>query len=433
MEIGRRFGNQVGDPLRFQRPDIRGTTAPAGFRVRGMNPTGVWSGAILAYVDGRKAGAFDQDPFFVSAPVRKRVWLEFFLAGRNNASEDVSRYLRTLPGDRFRLTWGRNGTGQASFRVYHTASLTAAPDVLLASFGNAQRDAGTTTTAATWAYVTPVLRTDKAHRFQIRPVDAAGNERTSCAILTGTLAPWPMPPTGVRVHAYNRTTGLVTVKWSHASGYVLTSVYRVYRNTGQDSRVRYGTAVSSAATAFPTTGSPPKVYATFTLPATGAAAVGTWLVGVRHRKHGIEEDNFSALAKFVLGADGSYAGSGYPNAPSYLSARPTAGGRIVVAIKHDAAGEAARALRFRVYRSPAGVSTIAYGTAIGTITRFGERFFEGTFHAGPLTHGGLFRFGVRAEATAGVREVNTAYATAVADSAPPGSCATAQAIAKVVG
>lgn len=433
MEIGRRFGNQVGDALRYQSPDIRGTTAPAGFRVKSLNPTGVWSGTILAYVDGRKAGAFDQDPFFVSAPVRKRVWLEFFLAGRNNASEDVTRYLRTLPGDRFRLTWGRAGTGQASYRVYHTASITAAPDTLLASFDNANRVDGTTTTAATWAYTTPVLRTDKGHRFQIRPVDSAGNERTGCAVLTGALTPWPNPPTGVQIHAYNRTTGLVTVKWSHASGYVSTSVYRVFRNTGSDSRVRYGTAVSSAATPFPTAGSPPKPYATFTLPATGAAAAGTWLVGVRHRKWGIEEDNFSALARFVLGTDGSYAGAGYPNAPSYLAARATAGGRIVVAIKHDAAGEPATTLRFRVYRSPAGVSTIAYGTAIGTITRVGDRFFEGTHHAGPLTHGGLFRFAVRAEATGGVREVNTTFATAVADSAPPGSCATAQAIAKVVG
>ena len=44
-----------------------------------------------------------------------------------------------------------------------------------------------------------------------------------------------------------------------------------------------------------------------------------------------------------------------------------------------------------------------------------------------------YRFGVRAEATGGVRETNTAWAVATADAQPPASCATARALSAVVG
>jgi hypothetical protein len=431
-EIGRRFGNQVGDPLAFQSPDIRGLTSPAGYRVQGMNPTGPWNGVILAHVDSKKAGAFTEDPFFVAARAKRRTWLDFLLAGALNHSEDVSRYLRTLPGDRFNIAFSRNGTGAHSYRLYHTAALTGIPDQRLAEFFDRDRVAGTTTTAAEWDYTTDPLRLDKGHSFQIRPTDRAGNEKTGCAILTGRLSPWPSPPTGVEIVSYAPLTGTVVVKFSPASGHIPTSTYRFYRNSGNDTRVRYGTASQVVATAFSRTGG--KIYDSFVLPRTGALAQGVWLVGVRHTKGGVEEDNVSALARFVLGTSGQYAGGGYPAAPTFVSARATAGGKIVVRWKHDNLDEPVATLRFRVYRStPEGVSTITYAAPIGTVQRPVGRYYEGTFQTPALTHGGLFRFAVRSEATGSVREVNTAYATATADAQPPASCATGVSLSKVTG
>lgn len=431
METGRRFGNQVGDPLAFQPRDVRGYQTAQGYECDRFNPTGAWAGTVLAYLDGKKAGSFDSDPFFIPAPAGRRSWLEFFLAGTNNADEDLRRYLRTVPGDKVRLGWYRKAADQHSFRLYYTAGISTGPQRLLREYFVVDRKSGTTT-AAYFEHLSSVLAAG-GHTFQVRPTDRAGNEKTGCAVLTCQIAPWPRPPTGVQVHSYVKTTGLVTVKWSHASDKSPTSVYSVYRNSGQDSKVRYATATKTVATAFQLTGSPAKPYATFTLPVTGAAAAGTWIAAVRHGKSGVQEDNVTALVRFVLGQTGTYAAGGYPDAPSYLMARATAGGRIVVTVKHDNQREANPTLRFRVYRGPNGSPTIAYGTAVGLITRSGGRLFEGSTAIGPLTHGLTFYFGVRSEATGGVREVNTAVATAMADSVPPTTCASGSVLTKVIG
>lgn len=432
METGRRFGNQVGDPLRYQPRDVRGNVTAQGFHARGFNPTGALAGLVLAHLDAKRVGAFSADPFFIPARTRRRVWLDFLLAGKSNADEDVTRYLRSIPGDKVLLEWTRNGTGQSSFRVYYTAGIGSTPQRRLTEYRDHQRKRDTTSTAAEFEHLVQGLAAG-GHSFQLRPTDRAGNEKTGCPVLTTTLAPWPMPPTGVAVHAFVRTTGLVTLKWAKASDHIPTSTYQLFRNSGGDGKVRYATAIKSVATAFNLTGSPSKVYATFSLPSTGAAAKGAWLAGVRHTKGGIQEDNVSALARFVLGSSGGYSAGGYPHPPGYLMAKATAGGRVVVRIKHDKAGEENAALRFRVYRSPGGVSTVALGTAIATITRLGGRYFEGSASVGPLTHGLQYRFTVRSEATGSVREVNTAVATAVADAQGPARCPTAVSLTKVIG
>lgn len=431
METGRRFGNQVGDPLRFQPRDLRSISTMQAVEVRRLIPTGPWGGYVLGHVDAKYVGSFSAEPFYVPVPNGKRSWLEFFLAGIYNADEDVRRYLRPIPGDRVKVAFQRFGTGQESFRVYYTAGIGGAPDRLVAEYETPDRVSGATADAA-FEHVSDVLSAG-GHSFQVRPTDRAGNEKTGCLVLTCVLTPWPQPPTGVEVHAFVRTTGLVTLKWSPAADQASGSLYSVYRNQGHDTRVQYGTAAKTVATAFPTTGVPPKVYATFALPFTGPAAEGTWLAGVRHTKGGIEEDNVSALARFVLSTSGGYAGGGYPYAPSYTVAVPTAGGRIVVKLKHDNLNEPNAALRFRVYRSPMGVSTVDFGSPVGTIERSTDRLFEASTAIGPLTHGGLFRFTVRSEATAGLREVNTAVCTAIADAQPPANCPTALAISPVIG
>jgi hypothetical protein len=431
METGRRFGNLVGDPLRYQPRDVRGHQTAQGYDCDRFNPTGAWAGTVRVYLDGKDAGSYDADPFFIPAPADRRSWLEFFLAGSNNADEDLRRYLRTVPGDKVRVGWYRKAADQHSFRLYYTAGISTGPARLLREFFTVDRLSGTTT-AAYFEYLHgPLAR--GGHTYQVRPTDRAGNEKTGCAVLTTQVAPWPRPPTGVEVHSFVRTTGLVTLKWSHASDKSPTSVYSIYRNSGQDTKVRYATAVASVATAFNLTGTPAKPYATFSLPVTGAAAAGTWLAAVRHEKSGVQEDNVTALVRFVLSSSGSYVPGGYPDAPSYVYARATAGGRIVVSVKHDAVREAAQTLRFRVYRGPNGSPTVNYSIPVGLITRAAGRFFEGSTAIGPLTHGLTFYFGVRSEATGSIREVNTAVATATADSTPPAACASGSLLTKVIG
>lgn len=430
METGRRFGNQVGDALAPRPTDVRGYATAQGYIVRDMQPTGPWAGHILAYANGRKAGAFSSNPFFLPSQAGRRVFFDFFLAGKNNAGEDVARYLRSIPADRVQLQFTRAHLDGVAFRIYHTAGITATPGVLLTTARPIDRVTGTLT-AAVMRYMTEVLPAG-GHSFQIRPVDTAGNEKTGCAVLTTVLAPWPAPPTGVQVHAHNSTTGLVTVKWSHAADYASGSKYLLYRNTGQDTRIRYGTAVKSATHPVAVTGSPSKPYATFTLPAVGAAAVGTWVAAVRHQRSGITEDNFSALARFQITQGGTFVPGGYPNAPSYLEAKPRAAARILLLWKHDAEGESNETLRFKVYRSPGNVSTVSYATAVATVTRTPGRLVEHTASL-VLTNGQAFRFVVRSEATAGTRETNTTQVVATADATPPTSCPASVTLTKVLG
>lgn len=446
MEVGRRFGNQVGDALRVSTPDVRGDNTAQGFDVAGVEPTTVsWQGPILAYANGKKAGAFGDDPFFLPTQAGRRVFLEFFLAGPLNAGEDCARYLRSVPGDRVEIDFTRRTVDQRSFRVYHTAGLTNAPDVLLAELAIADRATGTET-AAEFHYITDALRRG-GHSFRVSPLDAAGNEKTGCPILTATISPWPKPPTGVEVHAYSAAAGLVTLKWSQPDDTVTGDKFLLYRSLSSGQKVAYGTVVGSAVAPVAVTGSPSKRYSTLLLGATGAAASGLWLLAVRHRASGITEDNVSALARFVVADTGRYAGSGYPFRPSYVAVVQAPGGRLVVEIKHDAAGEPNATKRFKVYRGPAEgrffdhsffstfysppTSGIDYATAVGVIPRAAGRFFEGTIGF-VLTEGMLFRFGVRSEATAGVREVNTGYATGVPDATPPTSCALNPSIEKVL-
>lgn len=451
MEIGRRLGNQVGDAIAFTSPDIRGENTGAAFFVDQINPPTAWRGNILAHVNGRKVGAFPDDPFFVPAPAGQRVYLEFFLAGPGNAGEDVTRYLRSLPGDRVGLGWTRATIDQKRFRVYHTAGLTAVPDVEVADFGLEDRTSGTgSLTAAVFAFVSDRLPAG-GHSFQIRPLDAAGNEKTGCGILTATLSPWPLPPTGVEVHAFNATTGLVTVKWSDPPDDTAGDRYRVFRSASTNARVAYGTAVKSATSPVAVTGTPSKSYATFALPATGAAAAGLWLVGVRHRRGSTEEDNVSALARFVVSPRGRWSGSGFPFPPSFVTVDQRPGGRLRVAVKHDNLGEPNRTRRFKIYRSP-GISlyfdpayfdpsyflsatgSVDFSTAVGSMLRTHQRrFFEGTAGFGSLTEGLVYKFTVRSEATAGLMETNTAVAANTPDATPPTSCPAAPAIAKVIG
>lgn len=449
MEIGRRLGNQVGDPIASSVPDIRGDAQAQGYACADLMPTATWGGYILAYANGRKAGAFSKDPFFFPSQAGTRVFLEFFLAGPANAGEDVTRYLRSLPGDRVEIDFARRTIDQKSFRIYHTGGLTNAPDTLLATLDLTDKATGTLT-AAVFHYVSDRL-VRGGHSFQIRPMDEAGNEKTGCTILTAVLTPWPMPPTGVEVHAYSAASGLVTLKWSKPSDDTTGDVYRVFRSTTTGARVAYGTAVKSATSPVAVTGSPAKSYATFALPATGAAARGLWLFGVRHKHSSIEEDNVSALARFAVSDRGVWSGSGFPFPPSYLTVLQRPSGRLMVAIKHDNAGEPNVARRFRVYRS-AGISVyfdpayfdpayfvnatgaVDFSTAVGVIQRTHQRrFFEGTAGFSGLTEGLVYKFAVRSEATAGLREVNTAVAANTPDATPPTSCPDSMSITKVIG
>lgn len=448
MEIGRRLGSQVGDAIRSSHPDIRGDNTAAGFSVSRIQPPTAWRGPVLAHVDGKRAGAFTQDPFFLPVQSGKRVFLEFFLAGPLNAAEDVERYLRALPGDKVEIDFTRRTLDQRKFRLYHTLGLTNTPDVLLAELDLTDRATGTLT-AAVFHYVSDVLAKG-GHRFQVRPMDAAGNERTGCTALTAVLAPWPLPPTGVEVHAYSAHIGRVTLKWTKPADDVAGDRYFLYRSLASGQGVAYGTVVGSATSPVAVTGSPSKSYATCALGVTGAAAAGLWLLAVRHKSGSVTEDNFSALARFVIADTGRSSGSGYPFRPSYVAVVQKPGGRLVVAIKHDNAGEPNRALRFKVYRgrgdgnffdhgffstffSPPGAN-VEYSTAVGVIQRTnGSRFFEGTAGFAGLTEGLLYNFGVRSEATGGVREVNTGYATGSPDATPPTSCPDAMSIAKVIG
>lgn len=451
MEIGRRLGNQLGDAIAFSTPDIRGENTGQGFSVAGLMPPAAWAGYILAYANSRKAGAFSEDPFFVPAPSGERVFLEFFLAGPGNASEDCRRYLRTLPGDRVQLDFTRRTIDQKRFRIYHTAGLTGTPDVRIADLGLDDRASGTgSVTAAVFHYVSDRFAAG-GHSFQIRPMDAAGNEKTGCTILTAVLTPWPLPPTGVEVHAYSAAAGLVTLKWSKPADDTAGDVYRVFRSTTTGARVAYGTVVKSATSPVAVTGTPAKSYATFALPVTGAAARGTWLFGVRHKHASIEEDNVSALARFAVSDRGAWSGSGFPFMPSYIAVQQRPSGRLMVEIKHDNAGEPNRALRFRLYRSP-GLSDyfdvtyfdpayfiniagdVDFSTAVGVIERTTPgRFFYGTAGFGALTEGLIYKFTARSEATGFLRESNTAVAANTPDATPPTSCPDAMAIAKVIG
>lgn len=435
MEVGRRFGNQVGDPIAARTPDIRGDATAGGFVCDRLQPTTVsWRGQVLAHISGKRAGAFSFDPFFLSAPTRRRVWLEFFLAGPLNGGEDVLRYLRSVPGDRIAISFTRRTLDQERFRVYHTAGLTGTPAVLVADLGIADRVGGSPTSAQ-FEYVSDQLAVG-GHSFQVRPVDAAGNERTGCTILTSVLAPWPQPPTGVEVHKYNRTSGVVTLKWTAPPDDAAADLYHVFKSPGSGQPVAYGTVVGSATSPVAVTGTPAKPYATFALGLTGPAASGVWLAAVRHKRGSVREDNVTALARFVIATDGRWSASGYPLAPTFIDVVQAPGGRLVAVWKHDAYGEPAETLRFKVYRSHGATghvgSAVNYATAVAVRTRAEGRFVEAT--AGfVLTDGLVYRFGVRSEATGGVREVNTAYATAVADATPPTSCPNSMAIAKVVG
>jgi hypothetical protein len=449
VEVGRRFGNQVGDEISRAAVDVRGDNTAQGFSCANVNATGGWKGTVLAYVNGKRAGDFGEDPFFLPTQAGARVFLEFFLAGPQNRGEDVARYLRSIPGDRVEIDFTRRTTDQSAFRIYYTHGLTNAPSVLLREMALDEHSTGTLT-AAVFHYVSSALAKG-GHSFQIRPIDAAGNEKTGCAILTAVLAPWPLPPTGVEVHAYSAHTGLVTLKWSKPSDDVTGDRYRIFRSSHSGARVAYGTCVGSATSpvAVVSTAAGAKSYATCSLGVTGPAASGLWLLGVRHKVGSIQEDNFSALARFVVSDKGKASGSGYPFAPSYVTVQSKAGGRLVLWLKHDNAGEPNATLRFKIYRSagfssfydpafyataffpPAG-SLVDFSTAVGMITRAGGRFFEGTIGFTGLTDGLLYRFGVRSEATAGLREVNTASYTGIADATPPTSCPNSMSIRKVL-
>lgn len=449
MEVGRRFGNQAGDAIAASTPDIRGDDAAQGFSVEGMMPPAAWAGQILSYVNGKKAGSFSSDPFFLPTQANRRVFLEFFLAGPWNGAEDVARYLRSIPGDRVQLDFGRRTIDQKRFRVYYTAGLTAAPDRIVASYGLGDRVTGSQT-AAQFTFLSDVLRRG-GHSFQIRPMDAAGNEKTGCTILTATLAPYPLPPTGVEVHAYSAAAGLVTLKWSQPADDVTGDVYHAYKSPSTGARVAYGTVVASATSPVAVTGTPSKRYTTLTLGVTGAAAAGPWVFGVRHKSGGVEEDNLSALARFVVSDLGRWSGDGFPFPPSFISVDQAPGGRLVVAIKHDNAGETNPTLRFRIYRSggfvfffdptffdPAfflsATAGVNYATSVGVIPRVGSRFFEGTAGFVGLTEGTVYKFGVRSEATGFLREQNTHVVAAnTPDATPPTSCPTGTTITKVLG
>jgi len=428
--MGRRLGNAVGDALTGMAADIRYVDEAGGIRATNIIPTGDYAGSIVAYINGKRRGAYSSEPFLVPVPRGSRVYYEFFLASNANADEDMTRYLRTVSSDRARLDWTRAHADQAGFRVYFTGGLTATPDRAVATMALADRISGETGTAE-FRYTSPTLPAG-GYSWQIRPMDAAGNEKTGCASLTTVLAPLPQPPTGVEVHDYVPSTGLVTLKWSPASDAAGGSVYNSYRSNTAGLGVRYDSIVKTAGHGGAETGGKP--YLTFALPVTGAAAEGTWLAGVRHETAEGEEDNVSAVAQWVVGADGSYA-TGYPRAPSLLQARAMAGGRIRLQFQHDNRSEPATTTTLRIFRGyGATPTTVDYDTVLTSVTRGSRTLYFGSASLSSLTEGVTFGFGIRAEAASGAREVNTSrYATATPDATPPTSCPTGATITPVIG
>lgn len=428
MEAGRRLGNHVGDPIVFQPYDIRGSKTAQGYIVDAILPGTGWEGHVISYLNELRRGSFSADPFTMPAPAGTRHFFEFFLAGPKNAAEDVQRFVRSIPGENLQVDFTRAHTDQTSFRIYHTAGFTATPDVLLKTLRTVDRVTGTPT-AAVFQWVSDKLGAG-GHSLEIRPVDAAGNENTGCTTYTAILSPWPLPPTGLEVHAYSAFLGQVTVKWTPPGDASSNSLISLYRNSGADGRVIYTADFKTAAPAFPTTGSPAKPYMTAALPSTGVSAAGAWVIGARHTLGGIEEDNFTAFVRFVIDDAGIWYG-GYPSRPTFLQAVPGPDARITLRVKHDNANEGAAAIRFWLYKSDAGATAVDYSATVGTIERSGARFFEGTGGL-TLTEGSVFGFGVRAVATGGQTEVNTALATATPDATPPTSCPASVSMTKVI-
>ena len=129
---------------------------------------------------------------------------------------------------------------------------------------------------------------------------------------------------------------------------------------------------------------------------------------------GVEESSENRI-RIVIDSVGASEGS-KANAPSGLSAKAIAGGKIRLAWRYCSAGSVGIAAEFRVY-SDEGSGSVNYAAPIATVTAAGDRWYSWTSSA--YANNSAVKFVVRTANPAGGEESNEITVSAVADADAP--------------
>lgn len=158
--------------------------------------TDVW---YWVFLDGTFYGKTQETRLAISFGDSSRHYVDVIAATENETIASVSAYVSNVPAERVELVWSAV-SGAASYNIYWNAGL------------------GEPTTLVRRGVIETSYKTEQlasaTYKFEVRPVDAAGNEKDSALYAEIEILAYPDAPTGFALTTFNESTSKALFVWN---------------------------------------------------------------------------------------------------------------------------------------------------------------------------------------------------------------------------